>query len=378
MILVAPTAFKGTLGAAEAAAACAAGVRRCQPSEEVVVRPVSDGGPGLLDALRAGLDPAVGLHEDRVGVTGPRGGAVEARILRGSNLAVAESADACGLALIPAAARDPLTTTSRGVGELLLAATRPPMGAPPTLIVMGLGGSGTVDGGAGAAQALGWKLLNMAGRPVPPGGAGLERLATIEPPPPNAPFGPYARGTGTSPALVALADVRNPLLGPQGAAAVFGPQKGASREGVLRLEAGLERLARVVRRDAGVDVRGLEGAGAAGGLGAGLVAFAGARLVRGSDWVIEALGMDALLTRATLLVTGEGAWDAQSGMGKVTGALVTRARERGVPVLLVCGAIQGTPPAGAVALDGAGRVLDADALETLVAEGCRWLTVHEH
>ncbi len=378
MILVAPTAFKGSLGAAQASAAFAAGARRCRPEEEVLERPVSDGGPGLLDALAAGLEPGLLLHTEQVEVTGPLGEPVTARILRGHSLAVVESADACGLALIPEGRRNPLLSTSRGVGELLLAAAKPRGGAAPTLVVVGLGGSGTVDGGAGAAQALGWGLVTMAGRPIQPGGSGLERLGAIEPPPPDMALGPYARGTGVSPALIALADVRNPLLGTDGAARVFGPQKGATPEGVVRLEDALERLARVIRRDLGMDVRGLEGGGAAGGMGAGLVAFAGARLARGSEWLLEALGFDALLARARLLVTGEGAWDAQSGMGKVTGVLAARARESGVPVLLVCGSIHGPPPAGALALDGGGRRLDAAALEDLVAEGCRWLTVHPH
>jgi glycerate kinase len=172
------------------------------------------------------------------------------------------------------------------------------------------------------------------------------------------------------PPVTALADVDSPLLGPRGAARVFAPQKGADAAGVARLETGLSRLAEVVRAELGVDAADVPGAGAAGGLGFGILAFLGGTLVSGSQWTLEAVGFDALLGRARLVVTGEGAYDEQTGMGKVVGEVVRRARAVGVPVVLVCGAVSGEPPAGVLALEGGGRILDAEALASLAESGC--------
>ncbi|HEX9107116.1 MAG TPA: glycerate kinase [Longimicrobiales bacterium] len=351
MILVAPTSFKGTIGAAEAAAAMAAGARTAFASEEVRALPLSDGGPGLLDALAA-----AGGEVSTVEVTGPLGAPVEARLLRLNATVVVESADACGLHLVPPERRDPLRTTTRGVGELLRAASAR---EGVRQVTCGLGGSATVDGGAGLAAALGFELLDDAGAPIPEGGGGLTRLARIR-----------SDGALRLPRVTGLVDVRSPLLGPEGAAAVFGPQKGADAAGVAALEAGLTRLADCLRRDLGQDVAGLPGAGAAGGLGAGLVAFAGARLLPGSAWVLEAVEFERALERARLVVTGEGSYDEQSALGKLTGEVVRRARAVGVPVLLLCGAIQVPLPEGVLGLDGAGRLLTTDDLAALTAAGC--------
>jgi glycerate kinase len=354
MILVAPTSFKGTIGAAEAAAAMAAGARAAAVTAHVRELPLSDGGPGLLDALSV-----AGGTVTAVVVSGPLGLPVEARLLRTDGAVVVESADACGLHLVPAAARDPLRTTTRGVGELLQAAAR---SDGVREIICGLGGSATVDGGAGMAAALGFELLDEQGVPIPTGGGGLARLARIRPP----------RLTPLPP-VVGLVDVKSPLLGSEGAAAVFGPQKGADAEGVRVLDAGLERLAVCVQRDLGVEVRDLRGGGAAGGLGAGLVAFAGARLLPGSDWVLETVGFERALARARLVVTGEGSYDEQSALGKLTGEVIRRARAAGIPVLLLCGTIDVALPEGVYGLDGAGRMLSADALRALTADACRRL-----
>lgn len=364
VILVAPTAFKGTISAAAAADAMASGARRAAPTAEVRAVPLSDGGPGLLDALRASLGDGV----LSVPATGPLGGAVEVRVLRADGDAVLESADACGLHLVPAGARDPLRATTLGVGEalrVLVPGARPRAGGAAgrrsiTRVLLGLGGSATVDGGAGMARALGWRLLDARGGEIPVGGGALAALAAIVPPAPRPPLPP----------VTALADVDGPLLGARGAARVFGPQKGADAAGVDRLEAGLARLADVVRAELGVDVADVPGAGAAGGLGAGVMAFLGGRLVSGSRWTLDAVGFDALLRRARLVVTGEGAYDEQTEMGKVVGEVVRRARAVGVPVVLVCGAISGEPPAGVLALDGGGRILDAEALASLAESGC--------
>lgn len=353
MILVAPTAFKGTLRATDAAAAMARGAQRAAPDAKVREMPVSDGGPGLIDALRR----AWGGSVRRVRVAGPVGDPVDARVLLARGHAVVESADACGLHRIPPAKRDPLRTTSRGVGELVAAA------AGPDRLVLGLGGSGTVDGGAGMAQALGWSLLDMDGRPIPPGGGGLLELARI-----SRPVEPPAL-----PDVVALADVRNPLLGDEGAAAVFAPQKGADAAGVRRLELGLARLATRIERDLGDDVRGLRGAGAAGGLGAAAVAFLGAELAHGSEWVLRAVGFADALRRAELVVTGEGAYDAQSAMGKVTGEIVALARAAAVPVLLIAGRVDARLPDGVDAITGNGERVTAETIEDRVADRVRRL-----
>ena len=339
MILVAPTAFKGTIGAAEAARELARGAREAAPLEEIVELPVSDGGPGLIDAIRA-----LRAHEVRsVRVQDPLGRPVDARILlaeleHGSS-AIVESADACGMHLLARAELDPMRASSRGAGQLIDAAAR-----LADTVVVGLGGSATVDGGVGMASALGWRFIDAAGRDLEPGGAALRRLERI-----------HAPSARSAPRVVALADVASPLLGALGAARVFGPQKGASVADVELLEEGLSRLAEVVRRDVGIDVAARPGAGAAGGLGAACVAFLDAELVRGSDWLLRAVGFDALLARASLVVTGEGSWDAQSSMGKVTGVVVARADRAGVPVLLVAGRTTGESAGGMTVAAGNGN-----------------------
>jgi glycerate kinase len=352
VILIAPTAFKGTIGAAEAAAAMAEGARLGAPGVDVRTLPLSDGGPGLIDALGER-----GAHLTRVRVAGPLGTPVDARILRLGTLAVVESADACGLHLVPAGARDPLRTDTRGVGQLLLAAAALP---EVRELACGLGGSATVDGGAGVARALGYELLAGDGAPLSAGGGALVGLARIRPP---------AR-TPVLPPVAALVDVESPLLGPEGAAAVFGPQKGADAAGVALLETGLSRLAERIQLDLGLDVSTLPGAGAAGGLGAGLVAFVRARLVPGSAWVLDAVHFDAALARARLVVTGEGSYDEQSALGKITGTVVRRARTAGVPVVLLCGHIRSPLPPGVMGVDGAGHTLGVADLAALARDAC--------
>lgn len=354
MILVSPTAFKGTLSASEAASAMAAGAREACGAAETAEAPVSDGGPGLIDALRGALGGEVRM----VRVHDPLGRPVDARVLLaefdGAPAAVVESADACGLHLLTEAQLDPLRLGSHGVGELIAHAA-----AMTDTVVLGLGGSATVEGGAGLASALGWRLLDRASRPLEPGGAALLELERI--------LGPETSARRPR-RTVALADVQNPLLGPLGAAAVFAPQKGAAPADVARLEAGLDRLARVVRRDLSVEVAGLPGGGAAGGLGAAAVAFLNADLLDGSEWVLRAVGFDAMLSRARLVVTGEGSWDEQSTMGKITGEVVERARRAGVSVLLVAGRVTGQVPrhvTAAAAPEGA--ILDADDVRRMVA-----------
>jgi glycerate kinase len=240
--------------------------------------------------------------------------------------AVVEMARASGLALVADSRRDPLRATTRGTGELIREAL---VRHRPATLVVCIGGSATTDGGAGMAQALGVRLLDSAGDDVPPGGAGLLRLAAID-------ATAVARLLGTTRVLVAC-DVDNPLVGPTGAAHVYGPQKGASTEDVLLLDRALAHYAAVLYRDLGLDVRDLPGAGAAGGLGAGLVAFLGAKLRPGVDVVTEAVGLREMLARAGHVVTGEGKLDEQSLRGKTVAGIMLLAREALVPVTVLCG-----------------------------------------
>ena len=358
-VLVCPTAFKGTLSAAEATAAMAAGVGRALPEAELVELPLSDGGPGLLDALRTGeaggAEEADGMEE--VVVTGPLGEPVTARILWTSGAAageagcaVLESADACGLHLVPEGGEEPLRAHTRGVGELIQAAVARGAGG----IVVGLGGSATSDGGTGMARVFGYRFLDDEGRELPPGGGELRRLAAI------------AEGVRPPVRVTALADVESPLNGLAGAARRFGPQKGATAEQVDRLVEGLERLGARLAEDLGAgEVADRPGSGAAGGLGAGLAAFLGAGIEPGAEWVLDRVGFAEALAAADLVVTGEGTFDASSEAGKVVGTVLERAREAGVPALLLCGALEGEAPGGVRAADGGGERLDADGLADL-------------
>lgn len=323
-ILVAPDKFRGTLTAAEAASAIARGWRRVRPHDVIEEVPLADGGEGTLDALLA----ALGGERRTARVSGPLGDEIEATFgLAGprGRLGIVEMARASGLGLVSPARRDPMRASTRGTGELILAALR--AGAREVLVC--LGGSATTDGGAGMAQALGVALLDAEGVPVGPGGAGLLRLARID----ATRLDPLARAARVQ----AACDVDSPLAGPRGAAHAFGPQKGASPEEVLLLDRALRHLAAVVHRDLGIDVRDLPGAGAAGGLGAGLAAFLGARLRPGVQVVMEAVGLGRRIRAADLVLTGEGAFDESSLRGKVPAGVLALSRSAGVPVVILCG-----------------------------------------
>lgn len=339
MILVAPTAYKGTISAAAAARALARGL---EGLDEVVTRPLADGGNGLIDALSVR-----GGELRTVEVSGPLGQAVQARLLLQDDLVVAESADACGLHLVAPDQRNPLLTTTFGVGELLLAAA-----ALEQVVVIGLGGSATIDGGLGCAHALGWRFLDGAGNTLAPVPASLSRIEALIPAEPlNAP-------------VIALADVTTRLAE---APRVFGPQKGADAAQIEMLSAGLSHLGRLIERTLGVEVSSLSGGGAAGGLGAALVACAGAELVRGSAWVSQRLELESLLARADLVITGEGSYDEQSALGKITGHLIERAALHGCPVVLVAGRVEGVPAAH-VTVATQDAPLDESALARLAQE----------
>lgn len=322
-VLVAPSCLKECLSAADAASAIAAGVRRA--GAQAVLLPLADGGRGTLDALA----PALDLARRTVRACGPLGDAVDAEfgLDAAGRTAVFEMASASGLALVPPARRNALLAGTRGTGDVLRAALE----AGARRVFMGIGDSATSDGGCGMAQALGYRLLDAAGRDIGPGAAGVLALDRIDP----AARHPLLAGADVRVAC----DVDNPLLGPRGSARVFAPQKGASAEDVERIETALTRLADVIRRDLGVDVRPLPGGGAAGGLGAGAAAFLGARLAPGAEWVLEAVDIDRRLAGVDLVITAEGRFDAQSLGGKAPVALARRAAARGVPCAVVAGSL---------------------------------------
>ncbi len=324
--MLAPNAFKGTLTAIEAAEAMAEGARRALPDARLDRLPIADGGDGTMDVLVAGAGGARRTSR----VRGPLGETVAAAygVLEDGKLAVIEMAQASGLALVPASRRDPRITTTYGVGELMQHA----YDAGARRFIIGIGGSATNDGGAGMAQALGYHLLDENGVELPPGGAALRRLARIH-------VGGVHSDWKQAQVEVAC-DVTNPLTGPQGASAVYGPQKGATLELVAELDAALKRLAEIIRRDLGVDVEQLPGAGAAGGLGAGLVAFVGGRLRPGAEMVLEALHLDERLRGVDLVITGEGRIDGQTArFGKGPAILAKHARAAGIHVIAVGGGI---------------------------------------
>jgi glycerate kinase len=327
-VVVAPDKFKGTLTAREAARAMASGWRSVERRARIDEIPIADGGEGTLEALLAGLDG----RTERVRVTGPLGDPVEAEYGLAETpdglLAMVEMARASGLHLISEARRDPLRATTYGTGQLILAASA----HRPGRLLVCIGGSATNDGGAGMAQALGVRLLDAEGNDLPPGGAALERLARID----LSGLHRLVRGIE----VVVATDVRNPLIGPQGASAVYGPQKGASGRDVAVLDRHLGHFAAVVHRDLGIDLRHEPGAGAAGGLGAGLMAFLGARIRPGFEVVAEVLGLRARLEGAEVAVTGEGNYDRQTEFGKAPARFLRLAREAGCRTVLIAGRIE--------------------------------------
>jgi glycerate 2-kinase len=336
-VVVAPDSFGGTLSALAAAESIATGWRRAAPDDDLRLLPLADGGTGFVEVLHAALGGT--WHE--LEVTGPLGEPVAARWLRIGDTAYLESAAACGLHFVPRERRIPEvagTTTSRGLGELVAHARD----AGVAEVVVGLGGSASTDGGAGMLAALGAVPVDDAGAPLPDGGFALARCARLD--------GAVALG-GLR--LVAAADVDNPLLGSHGAAAVFGPQKGADDAAVAQLDAALARFADVLAAAFGVDVREQEGAGAAGGLGAALLAC-GARRVSGAGLVRELVGLDAELDKAQLVITGEGSFDWQSLRGKLVTAVARGAADRGLPCLVLAGQVSvGRREAAAVGVDAA-------------------------
>ncbi|MFJ6196265.1 glycerate kinase [Micromonospora sp. NPDC092111] len=322
-VLLCPDKFAGTLEAPEVAAAVAAGWREVDDSDDLLIRPLADGGPGFVTVLA----DALAGRRIPVPTVDPLGRPAAGEILlTADGTAYLESAQACGLHLLAAAERDPKATTSYGLGALVTAAVE--HGA--RTVVIGLGGSGTNDGGAGLLAALGGTPLDDAGRALPYGGAALAAVAALD-------GVPRLRGA----TLVAATDVDNPLLGLHGASSVYGPQKGADRADVLLLDAALERWAAVLEQDLPGCPPGLgtlPGGGAAGGLGAAILALGG-RCESGIDLVTRAIGLDAALDGCDLVITGEGSFDHQSLRGKVVAGVAGAARDRGVPCVVLAGRV---------------------------------------
>jgi glycerate kinase len=321
-VVVAPDKFKGSLTAAQAAAAIASGLRQGKPDLDVVELPVADGGDGTVAAALA-----AGFAAVQVTATGPTGEPVLATFARSEATAVIELAEVTGLRQLPGGRLAPLTASTYGVGEVIAAA----LDAGATTIVLGIGGSSSTDGGAGMVTALGARLAGADGRPVARGGAGLVRLAGVD-------------TSGVDPRLararvLVACDVDNPLLGPSGAAAVFGPQKGATASDIVLLDQALARWAALTTSVTGRDLAGAAGAGAAGGTGFAALAYLGARLVPGIDLVLDLIGFDAAVAGADLVITGEGSLDRQTLGGKAPFGVARAAARRDVPVIVIAGRI---------------------------------------
>ena len=324
-IVIAPQAFKGSISALRVAQMMADGVRRVSPDAHIEMVPVADGGDGTLETLVEASEGELRssevmgpLGETRTAVWGAMGDGLTA---------VIEMARTSGLALVAVEDRNPLVATTYGLGQ----AIRDALDSGFRRFILGIGGSATNDAGAGMAQALGARLLDAAGADLPPGGAALADLDRVD-------------LSGLDPRIaesdIAVAcDVTNPLTGPVGASAVYGPQKGATPEMVERLDAALAHLAAVVRRDLGVEIDAISGAGAAGGLGGGMIGFLGGHLEAGVDIVLETVGLEGRLDEADLVITGEGSVDYQTVYNKAPIGVARLAKARGIPVVAIVGSL---------------------------------------
>ncbi len=326
-IIIAPDKFKGSMSAPEAAKCMARGIRSVLSNVELILFPLSDGGEGLIESLASAADDTI----NNLKVTGPLGKPVEAQwgIIDDGNTAVIEMAAASGLSLVPENERNPLIATTYGTGQLIKAA----LDHGCSNLIIGIGGSATNDGGAGMVRALGAKLLDQNEQPLANGGAELQRLAKIDL------SGLDHRLKEVS--VKVACDVNNPLTGPNGASYIYGPQKGASKQMIEQLDQALKNYSRVIKKDLGIDIEDVPGSGAAGGLGAGLIAFLQAELCSGIELVLDALKIDQFLPRSRLLITGEGKLDAQSAQGKAPVGAARRAAKSNIPVVAIAGSLEG-------------------------------------
>jgi glycerate 2-kinase len=356
-VLVCPQEFKGSLTAAEAARAIAAGVRLAIPGAEVELLPMADGGAGTLEIVCTASDGEF-VPMDASGPLGSRMTASYALLPTrrdGARAAVVEAAATAGLTLVSAAQRQPGRASTFGVGEQLVVAAS----AGADEIIVSIGGTGTNDGGAGAAQALGFRLLDAHDESIGPGPLELLRLRRIK--------RPHSDRLARVRVRVAV-DVRNPLLGPEGATRVFGPQKGVTSALLPELERALRRWADVVERDLGVPIAGLPGGGAGGGLAAGLVATTSATIESGAALVGEAVGLAAAIARADVVITGEGRLDAQTAYGKTVAHVLEQSLAAGRPCLAVAGSIDALP---AGMSDAEAAALPGEPIEAAMAHAAK-------
>ncbi len=324
-ILIAPQAFKGSISAVDAAAAMRGGVLRVLPNAEVSAVAVADGGDGTLETLVEGS----GGEIHHIEVTGPLGErrTAEWGAMGDGATAVIEMARTSGLALVPDEKRNPLVTTTFGLGEAIIHA----IDAGYRRFIIGIGGSATNDAGAGMAQALGVRLLDSGGRDLEFGGAALSKLNSID----MSGLNDVVRSCE----FLVACDVNNPLTGPTGASAIYGPQKGATPEMIESLDAALLHFAEVVKRDIGVEINDVPGAGAAGGLGGGMIAFANGELRAGVDIVLDTVRLDDYLTGCNLVITGEGSMDHSTIYNKAPVGVAERAKRLGIPVVGISGSL---------------------------------------
>jgi glycerate kinase len=323
-ILIASDSFKGSATTMEVADNIAKGLLRVCPEIEIEKLPVADGGEGTVETLVAGMDGNL-VH---VEVTGPLGERVKAKYgIIDDGMAIIEMAEASGLVLVEEEMRNPTLTTTYGTGELILSALERGL----KRIYVGIGGSSTNDGGMGMARALGYRFLDRDGNELPDGGGSLGQLDRID----VANVTPLLKDAR----ITVMCDVENPLFGPDGAAYVYGPQKGADPDMVQILDENLRHFSEILIRDMNADVADIPGSGAAGGLGGGLMAFCGAELKPGIEMVLDILDFDSHLQDVDLVVTGEGRIDGQSAKGKVPAGIAKRAKKLNKPLVAIAGGV---------------------------------------
>lgn len=325
-VVIAPDSFKECAAADEVANAAAEGVRRAAPHAEIDCAPMADGGEGTVAAIAA----ATGATKVTIEATGPLGAPLSASygLFPDGKTVVIEMAAVAGLPLVPQSDRDPRITSTYGLGELI----RDALERGVRKVVIGLGGSATNDAGAGMAQALGFSLQDAEGKELPRGGAALKSLHTID--------SANKHGRIDDVHFTALSDVMNPMCGPDGASAVYGPQKGATPEAVEELDAALAQFTDVAEVQLGCNIAVRPGSGAAGGLGGGVVAFLGGEIRPGAEAVSELIGLEARIAGADLVITGEGALDAQTASGKAPRRVIDLANRHNTPVIALAGALR--------------------------------------
>lgn len=320
-VIVASDSFKGSLTSRQVASAVEKGFLGVVPDAQIICLGMADGGEGLVDTLASQL----GAQAVSAQVCDPLGRPILADYAIAGELAIIEMAACCGLPLLLPEERDPLHTSTFGLGQMILDA----LGRGCRRFLIGIGGSATNDGGIGMLNALGWRFLDDRGRELPGIGASLSKITSVD-----------ASGADSrlkEAEFTIACDVRNPFFGPDGAACVFAPQKGADAAAVLSLDAGLRHFAEIICKETEIDVQMLQGSGAAGGLGGAFAAFLGASLKPGAELVLDALGFNELLEDASLVITGEGRIDSQTLEGKAVSAVLSRSKAAGVPVVAICG-----------------------------------------